>query len=145
MSGYFVDSNVFLRFYTADDPKQQMEAQEIFMKAKAGEIDLFCGPPVFFEIAWVLRSRYKIPLAETLDRLESILTIPNLRVFDADCVKRSIALARENNQSYPDAYIATVAKDRQIGVVSFNAKHFAKLDVKLYSLEEKRVKNDGKQ
>ena len=58
MAGYFVDSNVFLRFYTADDPKQQAEAQEIFLKAKAGEFELFCGPPVFFEIAWVLNSRY---------------------------------------------------------------------------------------
>jgi predicted nucleic acid-binding protein len=133
MCGYFVDSNVFLRFYTADDPKQQAEAQEFFLKAKAGEIDLFCGPPVFFEIAWVLRSRYKVPLAETLDKLESILTIPNLHVFDEDYVKRAISSAREKNQSYPDAYIATVAKDRRIGVASFNAKHFAKLGAKLYS------------
>jgi predicted nucleic acid-binding protein len=139
MAGYFVDSNVFLRFYTADDQKQQAEAQEIFMKAKAGEVDLFCGPPVFFEIAWVLRSRYKVPLAETLDKLESILTIPNLHVSDEDCVKRAISLARESNQSYPDAYIAVVAQDRNIGVATFNAAHFAKLGAKMYhNVYEKR-------
>ena len=132
MTGYFVDSNVFLRFYTADDPKQQAEAQQIFMNAKAGKIELFCGPLVFFEIAWVLNSHYKVPLVEILDKLEAILTIPNLRVFDDDYVKRAISLARESNQSYPDAYIAIVAQDKHIGVVSFNKKHFAKLGAVLY-------------
>jgi predicted nucleic acid-binding protein len=134
MTGYFVDSNVFLRFYTADDPKQQAEAQKIFLKAKAGELELYCGPPVFFEIAWVLNSRYKIPLAEILDKLESILAIPNMHVFDNDYVKRAISLARDTDQSYPDAYIATVAQDKKIGVISFNRKHFGKLGATLYPL-----------
>ena len=137
MQGYFVDSNVFLRFYTADDPKQQMEARKVFLKAKAGEIELFCGPPVFFEIAWVLNSRYRIPSADILNKLESIFTIPNMHVFDDDYVKRAIFLARETGQSYPDAYIAVVSQDKHIGVISFNEKHFSKLGVKLYPLDKK--------
>ena len=138
MRGYFVDSNVFLRFYTADDSKQQNAARDIFLKAKAGELELFCGPPVFFEIAWVLNSRYKVPPAEILDRLESILAIPNMHVFDDDYVKRAISLARESSQSYSDAYIAVVAQDKHIGVMSFNKKHFSKLGAKLYPLENKK-------
>ena len=138
MTGYFVDSNVFLRFYTADDPEQQAEAQEIFLKAKLGELELFCGPPVFFEIAWVLNSRYKVPLEEILNKLEAIFTIPNLHVFDYEYVKRAISLARERNQSYPDAYIAIVAQDKHIGVISFNEKHFAKLGAKLYPIKGNR-------
>lgn len=134
MSGYFVDSNIFLRFFTADDPEQQAKAREIFLKARSGELELFCGPPVFFEIAWVLNSRYKIPLGEILDKLEAILTIPNLYVLDGDYVQQAISLARMSNQSYPDAYIATVAQDRAIGVISFNKKHFTKLGADLYPL-----------
>lgn len=134
MSGYFVDSNIFLRFFTADDPEQQAKAREIFLKARSGELELFCGPPVFFEIAWVLNSRYKIPLGEILDKLEAILTIPNLYVLDGDYVQHAISLARMSNQSYPDAYIATVAQDRAIGVISFNKKHFTKLGADLYPL-----------
>jgi predicted nucleic acid-binding protein len=67
--------------------------------------------------------------------LESMLTIPNLHVFDSDCVKQALFLARENKQSYADAYIAVIAKNEQIGVATFNKKHFAKLDVPLYPLE----------
>jgi predicted nucleic acid-binding protein len=200
MSGYFVDSNVFLRFYTADDPRQQAEAQKIFLKAKAGELELYCGPPVFFEIAWVLNSRYKIPLAEILDKLESILAIPkeplnkansltyarfldcfaplaktkklpssraageviqeiltgyvesisfnqrfpNIHVFDNDYVKRVISLARDTDQSYPDAYIATVAQDKQIGIISFNRKHFAKLGATIVSARGRIAQTDRK-
>ena len=134
MAGYFVDSNVFLRFYTADDPVQQAIARDVFLNAKSGDFELFCGPPVFFEIAWVLNSRYKIPNAQILDMLESILAIPNMYVFDGDYVKQSISLAREKGQSYPDAYISVIAREKHIGVISFNRKHFSKLDVALYPL-----------
>jgi predicted nucleic-acid-binding protein len=134
MRKYFVDSNVFLRFYTADDKQQQVAAQEIFLKAKAGKIKLFCGPPVFFEVAWVLRSCYKISNTNILDNLESMLAIPNLCVFDSDYVKQAISLARKSKQSYSDAYIAIRAKNEQIGVVTFNKKHFVKLNVPLYPL-----------
>jgi predicted nucleic-acid-binding protein len=135
MRKYFVDSNVFLRFYTADDKRQQAAAQEFFFKARDGEIELFCGPPVFFEVAWVLRSYYKISNVDILEMLESMLTIPNLYVYDSDYVKQAIFLARENKQSYADAYIAVTAKIEQVGVATFNRKHFAKLSAPLYPLE----------
>ena len=72
---------------------------------------------------------------EILDKLESILTIPNMHVFDEDYVKRAIYLARETSQRYPDAYIAVVSQEKKIGVISFNEKHFSKLGVELYPLE----------
>jgi predicted nucleic acid-binding protein len=135
MERYFVDSNVFLSYYNRDDPEQKAAAASVFLKAKNGQIELFCGPPVFFEVAWVLRSRYKIPATTILDTLEAMFAIPNLHVFDCEYVQQAIALARNKKQSYPDAYIAVVANDNKIGVVSFNKKHFTNLDIPLYPLE----------
>jgi predicted nucleic-acid-binding protein len=134
MEQYFIDSNIFLRFYNSDDPEQKNIAKSIFLKAKNREIELFCGPPVFFEVAWVLRSRYKIPSETILNILEAMIAIPNLRVFDEEYVKAALNLARKTKQSYPDSYIAVVANDNNIGVASFNIKHFSKLGVKMYSL-----------
>jgi predicted nucleic acid-binding protein len=51
MERYFVDSNVFLRFIVRDDTGQSAHAEHLFLRAKAGKIKLFCGPPVFFELA----------------------------------------------------------------------------------------------
>jgi predicted nucleic acid-binding protein len=135
MTRYFVDSNVFLRYYNGDDPEQRAAAAQVFLKAKNGEIELFCGPPVFFEVAWVLHSCYKIPNGTVLDVLESMMAVANLYVFDFEYVRQAILLARNMEGSYPDAYIAVVARDKKLGVVSFNRKHFAKLGASLYSFD----------
>jgi predicted nucleic acid-binding protein len=50
---FFVDSNIFLRYLNKDEPKHTAASASLFQKAQDGEIELFCGPPVFFEIAWV--------------------------------------------------------------------------------------------
>jgi predicted nucleic acid-binding protein len=136
MTKYFLDSNIFLRYLNKDEPRYAAAAALLFEKAKAGELELFCGPPVFFEIAWVLRSVYKIPNTLVLDTLESILSIPNLKVFDADYVSAAIGLAREKDCSFADSYIGAVALAGNLGVATFNVKHFGKLGVELYPLKD---------
>ena len=124
---YFVDSNVFLRFLNKDEPKHAAAAASFFKKAQDGEIALYCGPPVFFEIAWVLKSFYKIQNSKILDTLESILSIPNLKVLDADYVAKAITLARKKNAGFADSYIAVTAINSNAGIASFNRRHFEKL------------------
>jgi predicted nucleic acid-binding protein len=131
---YFVDSNVFLRYLNKDECQHAATAASLFQKAKDGEVELFCGPPVFFEIAWVLKSFYKLPNADILDTLESILSIPNLKVFDTEYVAAAISLAREKDSGFADSYIAVTAQDKNMGVASFNSKHFKKLGTELYPL-----------
>jgi predicted nucleic acid-binding protein len=38
-------------------------------------------------------------------------------------------------RDYPDAYAAVVARDKELGVVSLNRKHFASLEASLYPFE----------
>ncbi|MDR3255316.1 MAG: PIN domain-containing protein [Synergistaceae bacterium] len=133
MERYFVDSNIFLRYYSKDDEVQSAAAEAFFLRAKRGEIELFCGPPVFFETGWVLKTFYKLPDSYILDILESMLSIPNLTVFDVEYVTSAISIARQNSIGFADSYIAAVALDKNIGVSSFNTKHFKKVGVALYS------------
>jgi predicted nucleic-acid-binding protein len=136
MKRYFVDSNVFLRFIVRDDTDQTAAAERLFLQAKAGEVELFCGPPVFFEVAWVLRVVYKLENVAILDILESMLSIPNLTVSDADAVARAIALARRQSLGFADSYIAAGALEKNIGVATFNRAHFRKTGAKLYPFGE---------
>ena len=136
MRKYFVDSNVFLRFYSIDDEKQRQQAKEMLLKAKNKEVELYCGPPVFFEVAWVLGSTYGLSHNEILDTLETMLYIPNLHVLDEEIVRSSIELARKTKQGFADSYITITAKKLEIGVVTFNIKHFSKLGVELYPFED---------
>jgi len=57
MLKYFVDSNVFLRFYSKDDEKQRQQVKVMLLRVQKKKIELFCGP-VFFEVAWVLGTNY---------------------------------------------------------------------------------------
>ncbi len=63
----FVDANVFIRLFVDDDSAQAARSEKLLRRARAGEIALIAGPPVFFEIAWVLGYRYKVSRAEILD------------------------------------------------------------------------------
>jgi predicted nucleic-acid-binding protein len=134
MRKYFVDSNVFLRFYSQDDAQQGEQAKEIFLKGKAKEMELYCGPPVFFEVAWVLSSTYKLFNAEILDTLETMLCTPNLQVIDGDVVRDAIELARATGEGFADSYIAITAQRLEAGIITFNEKHFSKLGASLYPL-----------
>ena len=136
MERYFVDSNVFLRYHSKDDEKQSAEAESFFLRAKKGEIEIFCGPPVFFEVAWVLKTFYGLPNTTILDTLESMLSIPNFTVFDGEYVIQAIELARKNSCGFADNYIAVIARDKNIGVATFNDKHFKKSGVSLYHFEK---------
>ena len=132
MGRYFVDSNVFLRYHSRDDEQQSSEAEALFLRAKRGEIEIFCGPPVFFEVAWVLKTFYKLPDGTILNTLESMLSIPNFTVFDVEYVIQAIEFARKNSCGFADSYIAVVARDKNIGVATFNNRHFKKSGVPLY-------------
>ena len=135
MRKYFVDSNVFLRFYSKDDAEQRKKARDVLIKAQKKEIDLYCGPPVFFEVAWVLASTYGLPNGEILETLEAMLYTPNLRVLDADTVRDALELARATRASFADSYIAVTAQKLEAGIVSFNRKHFDKVGANLYPIE----------
>jgi predicted nucleic acid-binding protein len=134
MKKVFVDSNVFLRFLNKDEPKHALAAEALFQKAKNGEIELLCGPPVLFEVAWVLRSFYKKPAADILDILESILAVPGITFFDTEYASQAIRLAREKNTGFADSYIAVSAANNGAELATFNTEHFKRLGAELFPL-----------
>jgi predicted nucleic acid-binding protein len=132
----FVDTNIFTRLFVKDDEQQHEQAKALFLSAQEGSAELVTGPPVFFELAWVLGYTYKVPASEILDRLESILSFGGLKVSDRDLVVEAISLARTMGGSFADSYIAaSLPLLRASEVATFNKKHFTKLGAKLYSLE----------
>jgi predicted nucleic acid-binding protein len=61
-----------------------------------------------------------------------MLYTPSLRVLDEKIVRDSIDLARLTKQGFADSYIAITARRLEIGVATFNSKHFSKLGAELY-------------
>ena len=135
MKKYFVDTNIFLRYLVNDEPNHADRVERLLDKAEKREISLVTGPPVFFELAWTLKSFYKMSKDEIYLCLRSIAGIPGLDVTDIDIITESLDIYREHSVDFSDAYISVLSKKYNTnGIVTFNKKHFNKLNVELYSI-----------
>lgn len=131
-SRVFVDANVYLRLFTADDHGQSERAAALFRRAGAGEVKLFSGPPVLFEVAWVLRRAYHVPREKVLGALSAILAVSGMEIADAALVQLAVERARATGAEFADAYIAaSCAANGCEAVATFTARDFRKLGVAL--------------
>lgn len=134
MKRVFADSNVFLRFFTMGDPAHHERAAGLFADAEKGSFLLVCGPPVLFEVAWTLRSFYKVSREQVLDVIARVLATPGLELTDRARVEDALRRARAAHQEFADAYIAASLEASSCeSIATFNREHFAKLGVRLHS------------
>ena len=83
MASFFVDTNVFLRFLTNDDPAKAKRAETLFRDALRGKIKLATSLLVIAEIIWTLESFYKLEKSDIATKVEKILNTPNLHCPEA--------------------------------------------------------------
>ena len=136
MKKIFVDTNLFIRYLIDDIPSQIDKVEYLLDLAEKGEVRLVTGPPVFFEMAWTLKSFYKMSRKRIYECLSSILGLPGLEVTDLDILEEALELFRRTSADFSDAYIAISSK--KVGaesIATFNAKHFRNLDVKIHSFK----------
>ncbi|MDL2264388.1 PIN domain-containing protein [Synergistaceae bacterium OttesenSCG-928-I11] len=138
MKETFVDTNIFMRLFDSSDPKQTDRAKKIFEQAAAGKARLIVGPPVLFELSWVLKSAMNRSNQEILDVLEAIVAWRGMKILDKEYVQRAIALAKATKQGFADSYIAVTAQDQNLEVATFNQKHFSKLGVELRQFDAEK-------
>jgi predicted nucleic acid-binding protein len=136
MNTWFVDANIFLRFFTVDDQDQHRRAALLISRASRGELLLVCGPPVLFEISWTLRAAYKVSREKVLEVLSAIYSMPGLIMTDAHLVETALTLTGTAGVEFPDAYIGASAVAAECdGVATFNRKDFARMNIELADFE----------
>jgi predicted nucleic-acid-binding protein len=132
----FVDTNIFIRYLVNDIPAQIDKAENLFDLAERGDLRLVTGPPVFFEIAWTLKSFYKMSRKYICECMSAILGLPGLEVTDIDILEEALELYSKTRTDFSDAYIAILS--RKVGadsIATFNTKHFRNLNVQMYTLK----------
>ena len=133
MRRVFADSNVFLRLLTEDDRNHHRRAVRLFEDAEAGRVRLVAGPPVIFEVAWTLRSAYKVSREDVLEVIGRLLATPGLELTDRSLVVEALRRARDSGQEFADAYIAASVEAADCdAIATFNRQHFKKLGVEIY-------------
>jgi predicted nucleic acid-binding protein len=104
METTFVDTNIFLRYLTKDDPSRYEKCKEMFKKAMKGEIAIATSGMVIAELVWTLLSYYKVPKAEVVEKVTVIVGTKNLSIPDKHIVADALVLYARKNIDFIDAY-----------------------------------------
>ena len=104
MEKRFVDTNIFLRYLTGDDPVKYGRCKEIFRRAVEGKITLVTSGLVIAELVWTLLSYYKVPKADVIEKVSIIISTKSLHIPDKDIIIDALLLYSRKNIDYIDAY-----------------------------------------
>jgi predicted nucleic acid-binding protein len=110
MGKKFIDTNIFLRYLTKDDPSRYEKCREIFKSATEGKIELFTSEMVIAELIWTLLSYYKVSKGEVIEKLSIIVGTENLYIPDKNIIADALLLYSRKNIDYIDAYNAMFMK-----------------------------------
>lgn len=129
MKSYFVDTNLFIRYLTNDDPQKADRVERLLNDASAGKLRLVTAEIVVAEVVWVLESAYGLSNTAIAPLVRGILATPGLEVMGADLVAQAIEYYESKNIDFLDGYIAAVMEKRGItDIYSFDKKHIARID-----------------
>lgn len=129
MDKVFVDTNVFLRFLTNDDPPKASRAEAFFKKAVAGKVKLVTNLMVIAEIIWTLESYYGLEKDDIESKVSKILNTPNLEVEGVGSLMKALYLYISKNMDFIDAYNACYMKENNLNqILTFDKKHFSRVE-----------------
>jgi predicted nucleic-acid-binding protein len=124
----FVDTNLFIRYLTNDDPKKADRVERLLNEAAAGKVRLVTAEMVLAETVWVLESSYSLKNTEVAPLIRAILATPGLDVTNAPLVARALEHYELRNIDFIDGYIAAVMEKHGITeLYSFDKKHISRL------------------
>ncbi len=128
MASLFVDTNVFLRFLTNDDPAKAKRAETLFRDAMRGKIRLATSLLVIAEIIWTLESFYKLDKPDIAAKVEKILNTPNLDCPEAPLIFMALDLYVHENIDFVDAYHGFYMREQGLTqILTYDRKHFARI------------------
>ncbi|BBO81232.1 hypothetical protein DSCO28_17980 [Desulfosarcina ovata subsp. sediminis] len=128
MNVCFIDTNLFIRYLTNDDPGKADRVERLLKQAANGEIELVTAEMVLAEVVWVLESYYQLEKRRITELLKAILSTPGLKVLNGKIVENALNYYSLKNIDFVDAYIVALMEKRKIaGIYSFDKKHLDRI------------------
>lgn len=128
MKTCFIDTNLFIRYLTNDDPQKADRVDRLLEQAAKGDVKLMSAELVLAEVVWVLESYYQIEKVRIAEMLKAILLTPGLEVINGKIVERSLQYYIFENVDFVNAYIVALMQKHKIaGIYSFDKKHLDRI------------------
>jgi len=120
-SPLFCDTNVFVRFLTADSARQSPLARRALERAARGDITIAVTDVVIAELAYVLTKVYGLTVALASERLLALLWLPGVECSQPSVVEDALGLWAEGRVDFVDAYLAALCRGiDETAVLSFD-------------------------
>lgn len=106
MKKIFIDTNVWLRFLTADNKEQFKSCRKLLGKIEEGKLRSYTSVIVLLEIIYTLTSFYKVKKNQVIDDIKNILSTRNLTLVEKTDFNRSLELFSKLSIKLADCLIA---------------------------------------
>lgn len=128
MKKVFLDTNIFLRYLTNDDPGKADRVEQLLKRAETGKLSLVTTELVIAEIVWVLESYYELSKEQIVEQIRAILGTEGLEIINGDLVSQALEYYLADNIDFIDGYIAALMQKKGIKeIYSYDKKHLTRL------------------
>jgi predicted nucleic-acid-binding protein len=104
-----LDTNVLVRFFAQEDPRQQGQAEAIISSLSATEPG-WIALAALMELVWVMTRVYRFDRRGMIQILDHLLSRSSIAFEQDDTVRNALQLYRSGNTDFPDCLIACSAK-----------------------------------
>jgi uncharacterized protein len=115
-----IDSNVFLRYLTWDDPEKAERCKELFKRLEFGIEAAILSEITLAEVIWTLQKFFKLEKSSIRDILKPILNFKGLKVQNREIILKALDTYANHNVGFPDAYISELSKMLKAKVYSYD-------------------------
>lgn len=116
MKNYIIDTNVLLRYFIKDIPKQYEIAKTHIEAVEQGQETLWLSILVVNEALWIMKNYYHIPRDLFIAQLLKVVSLHNVLTLEGekDDLYNILATMQNNAIDFTDMYLYEVAKGRKI-------------------------------
>jgi predicted nucleic-acid-binding protein len=117
---YLLDTNIIIRFLTADNEKFLKKSTEYFEQIEKGKIEIEILSEVLMEAFFVLTKFYKIPKNEVISDLKTILSLEGIINKNKIILFETLNIIENKNIDFVDALICAKCKLQNYDKSSFD-------------------------
>lgn len=129
MDSYFIDTNIFLRYLTNDDPAKADRIEKLFDKAEKQNFTLVTSHLVIAELVWTLESYYQLSPPVIEQMLLKIINTLFIKIPQENMIIQALDLYVTQNIDFIDAYNAYFMFDSGLtGIYTYDTRHFKRVN-----------------
>ena len=123
----FIDTNLFLRYFTNDDEVKARRVLELLQRVERGEERLITSPLVIFEIIFTLEKFYRVSRNEIRELMLPILALKGMEVSFKGIYEQALELYVKHSISFTDAFNAAFMLTKDIKEIYSYDEDFDKI------------------